>query len=98
MPKQACTQEPEWRAKIRAGNIATRLLKCFAGELELTKGQIQIGLKFLDKFMPDLKSVEVSGDVTHNHKELTLEKSTAAREELIKYAKKFIEPTTPTTH
>ena len=46
------------RQKIADANVLTRLLKGFNGEVELTAHQVAIGLKLLDKLVPNLQSVE----------------------------------------
>jgi len=53
------------RQKIVDANIISRLLKHYRGELEypMDAGQINIGLKLLNKVLPDLKSVDVRGRV-----------------------------------
>ena len=58
-----------WRKRIEAANVMARLLKHYAGELDppMDQGQINIGLRLLDKVMPSLKSVDVSGRIEHTH-------------------------------
>lgn len=53
------------RKKISDANILDRLLQHFAGTLEkpLNAGQIQIGLKLVNKIAPDLKQVEYRGEL-----------------------------------
>ncbi len=50
------------RAKISAAHIVGRFLKCFDGELELTQDQINIGKTLLNKVLPDLKAMELTGE------------------------------------
>jgi hypothetical protein len=50
------------RSKIQASAIINRLMKAYDGEIELTAIQVNIGKTLLDKILPDLKSVEMSGD------------------------------------
>jgi hypothetical protein len=50
------------RSKIQASAIITRLMKAYDGEIELTAIQVNIGKTLLDKVLPDLKAVEMSGD------------------------------------
>lgn len=50
------------RSKIQASSIINRLMKAYEGEIELTATQVNIGKTLLDKVLPDLKSIEMSGD------------------------------------
>jgi hypothetical protein len=50
------------RAKIKASNIIVRLMSAFDGSIELTQTQVNIGKALLDKALPDLKSIEHTGD------------------------------------
>lgn len=50
------------RKKIQASQIINRFYKAFEGEIELTAIQVNIGKSLLDKVLPDLKAVEMSGD------------------------------------
>jgi hypothetical protein len=52
------------RQKIADANVLTRLLKGFNGEVELTSHQVAIGLKLIDKLVPNLQSVEQ--EITQN--------------------------------
>lgn len=52
------------RQKIADSNVLARLIKGFNGEIELTPQQVAIGLKMLDKLVPNLQSVEQ--EVTQN--------------------------------
>jgi hypothetical protein len=52
------------RQKIADANVLARLLKGFNGEVELTTHQVAIGLKLIDKLVPNLQSVEQ--EVTQN--------------------------------
>lgn len=58
-----------WRERISRAKILERLLKHYAGELDppLDQGQINIGLNLIRKILPDLKSVDVSGRIEHQH-------------------------------
>lgn len=56
--------DAETREKIRAAHIIRRFQLHFNGKLELSKDQISTGKILLDKCLPDLQSVEYSGDVT----------------------------------
>jgi hypothetical protein len=46
------------RAKISDAKVVERLIKGFMGEVELSQTQVAIGLKFMDKLVPNLQSVE----------------------------------------
>jgi hypothetical protein len=50
------------RSKIQASAIINRLMKAYDGEIELTAIQVNIGKTLLDKVLPDLKAIEMSGD------------------------------------
>ena len=58
-----------WKEKISQSNVLTRLIKHFNGELDppLDQTQVQIGLAFVRKVLPDLKSVDISGRIEHQH-------------------------------
>lgn len=56
--------DEDTRAKIQAGNIVTRLQKFINGEVEMAPHQVTAALGLLKKSLPDLTSVEHSGDVT----------------------------------
>jgi hypothetical protein len=64
------------RTKIQASAIITRLTSAFHGEIELTQVQVNIGKTLLDKALPDLKAMELSGEVNVGFHELLV----AARE------------------
>jgi len=52
------------RLKIKVAELINRFQKHFDGEVELSPTQIQAGKILLDRALPVLQSVEVSGDVT----------------------------------
>lgn len=54
--------QEEVRAKIQASQIITRLMSAFDGTIELSQTQVNIGKSLLDKVLPDLKAMELSGD------------------------------------
>lgn len=54
--------QDEVRAKIQSSQIINRLMSAFNGEIELSQAQVNIGKALLDKALPDLKSVEHTGD------------------------------------
>lgn len=51
-------------AKIRAGNIITRLMRFIEGEITLVPAQVTAALGLLKKIIPDVSSVEISGEIT----------------------------------
>ena len=51
------------RAKIKAGNIITRLMKFIEGEVIMEPAAVTAALGLLKKVLPDLTSVEHSGEV-----------------------------------
>lgn len=55
--------DDETRAKIKAGNIITRLMKFIDGEVEMLPHQVTAALGLLKKALPDLTSVEHSGEI-----------------------------------
>lgn len=64
------------RTKIQASAIITRLMSAFDGTIELSQVQVNIGKALLDKALPDLKAMELSGDVNVGFHEILI----AARE------------------
>ena len=59
--------DDDTRAKIKAGNIITRLQKLIAGEIEMAPHAVTAALGLLRKSLPDLTSVEHSGEFTKNY-------------------------------
>jgi hypothetical protein len=57
--KWSAADQERLRQKIVDGRVAERLMKCFNGELELSQSQLAIGLKFMDKLVPNLQSQHV---------------------------------------
>jgi site-specific recombinase len=55
------TLSEEWKAKIQAGAILTRLVKHVNGEIEMTSSQIKAADILLKKTIPDLARSEVTG-------------------------------------
>ena len=55
------------RQKIRAGNIINRLNKLIAGEIEMAPHAVTAALGLLRKSLPDLASVEHSGEVATSY-------------------------------
>jgi hypothetical protein len=52
------------RAKIKAGNIIDRLEKLIAGQIEMPPHAVTAALGLLRKTLPDLTSVELSGEIS----------------------------------
>jgi hypothetical protein len=50
------------RKKIQASLILNRFMDAFESKIELTNQQVNIGKVLLDKVLPDLKAIELSGD------------------------------------
>lgn len=50
------------RKKIQAAVILDRYQKHFRGEIELTATQIKVGDSLLDRSVPKLQQIQVSGD------------------------------------
>lgn len=59
--------DDETRAKIKAGNIINRLQKLIAGEIEMAPHAVTAALGLLRKSLPDLTSVEHSGDIATSY-------------------------------
>lgn len=57
------THQEDVRAKIQTSQLINRLHKQALGELELTKNQIDAIKILLGKVLPDLKAMELSGEV-----------------------------------
>ena len=53
-----------WRSRerIRAANMLDRLIKFVDGEIELTRLQAYVGLRLLNKVLPDLRAVAIQVD------------------------------------
>lgn len=59
--------DDETRAKIKAGNIINRLTKLINGEVRMEPHAVTAALGLLRKALPDLTSVEHSGEVTKTY-------------------------------
>lgn len=55
-------EAPEWRNKNKIGNLMSRLQKHGDGEVEMTATQISAAKLYLSKTLPDLQSIQHSGD------------------------------------
>jgi hypothetical protein len=56
--------DDDTRAKIKAGNIINRLTKLIEGEIEMPPHAVTAALGLLHKALPNLTSVEHSGEQT----------------------------------
>jgi hypothetical protein len=56
--------DDETRSRIQASNIITRLHKLIQGEIEMPAHAVTAALGLLRKVLPDVTSVEHSGEVT----------------------------------
>jgi hypothetical protein len=56
--------DDETRAKIKAGNIITRLMKFIDGEIVMESAAVTAALGLLKKVLPDMTSVEHSGEIS----------------------------------
>lgn len=56
------THAQKTREKIQASQVVNRLIKHVLGELELSPTQVTAACKLMNKTIPDLKSLEISGD------------------------------------
>lgn len=68
------------RAKIQTSQIINRLMKFINGEVEMSASQVTASLGLLKKSLPDLQSIEMTGELNHNHENLDL--STLSKAEL----------------
>jgi len=68
------------RAKIQASQIINRLMSAFDGTIELSQTQVNIGKTLLDKALPDLKAMELSGDVNVGFHEILLKARERSRD------------------
>jgi len=59
--------DDETRARIKAGNIINRLQKLISGEVEMAPHAVTAALGLLRKTLPDLTSVDHSGEVTTSY-------------------------------
>ena len=54
------------RDHIQASKILDRLVDHFKGKLTLTSSQIVVGLKLINKVLPDLKQTELNAVIEHH--------------------------------
>ena len=53
----------EWKEKIQVSQLLNRLGDCASGNVEMTSQQIKAAEILLKKVMPDLKSVDMAGEI-----------------------------------
>ena len=51
------------REKLREAGLIDRLIRCSKGDVQMTPEQIRATTFLINKFMPDLKAIEHSGDI-----------------------------------
>ena len=56
----------EWREKIKTSLLINRLGECAFGNVEMTSQQIKAAEILLKKVIPDLKSIDMTSDITLN--------------------------------
>lgn len=72
MPRKAgYTHNKATREKIQAANIIHRLQSCINGDVELTATQVNAANILLKKVIPDLASIQHSGDQENPIKAVT---------------------------
>lgn len=54
------------RKKIQAAQLVPKLIEFIDGEREMTAAQVQTALRLLNKVIPDVKQIEVTGKVDVN--------------------------------
>ena len=59
--------DEETRAKIQASQLVNRLTAHVLGKVEMSSTQVTAALGLLKKSLPDLASVDVSGEQTVEH-------------------------------
>ena len=59
--------DDETRKRIKVGNIINRLEKLIEGKIEMAPHAVTAALGLLRKALPDLTSVEHSGEITKNY-------------------------------
>ncbi len=55
-----------WRSKIQVAAIINRMQKIAMGEVDATTAQLRAGEILLRKKLPDLSSMELTGDIAGN--------------------------------
>lgn len=60
--KPGFTMSNEHRVKIQNSNILNALIKHVEGKQDMSASQVSAGLGLLKKVLPDMSSVEITGD------------------------------------
>lgn len=60
--KRKVTLTDDWKAKIKASNLMTRLYNHALGDVEMSASQIKASQVVLSKLVPDLGRTEVTGE------------------------------------
>ena len=60
-------RQDQVRQQIQASKIIARLTDCVMGKINLSPSQVAAARTLLAKTLPDLTSVELSGDVQHHY-------------------------------
>lgn len=81
------------RMKIKAGNIIDRLEKLVAGEIDMKPHAVTAALGLLKKIVPDLTSVEHSGEIKKTYVARMPAKTTSVEQ----WKQNYVAPTTTTT-
>lgn len=81
--------DDETRAKIQAGNIINRLHKLIAGEVEMAPHAVTAALGLLRKRLPDLTSVEHSGEIAKTY----VARMPAVTNTMDEWRKQHVQPT-----
>ena len=53
------------RDHLKASHLLDRLIDHFHGKITLTSSQIVVGLKLINKVLPDLRQIDVTATVEH---------------------------------
>lgn len=65
--KTSLSLTTDWRARIQTSMLINRLHDHVKGAVKLDKSQVSAAIALLKKTLPDLTSVEHSGEIEHNH-------------------------------
>lgn len=82
--------DQDTRKKIQAGNIINRLQKLIAGEIKMEPHAVTAALGLLRKTLPDLTSVEHSGEITKTY----VARMPAKTPSMAEWEKRYAPPTT----
>lgn len=85
--------DDETRAKIKAGNIINRLQKLIDGQIDMAPHAVTAALGLLRKTLPDMTSVEHSGEVTKTY----VVRMPAKPADMTEWQKRYAPPKSQTT-